>query len=94
MTERNEAIDVRHNVAASRFEATVDGLLCRADYRLDDGVMRMHHTGIPAQLEGRGSRAGSSARRSGTRRRTGSRSCRSARTSRPTCAGTPKSSTW
>jgi hypothetical protein len=54
MTERNEAIDVRHNVAASRFEATVDGLLCRADYRLDDGVMRMHHTEIPAQLEGRG----------------------------------------
>ena len=54
MTERNVAIDVRHNVAASRFEATVDGLLCRADYRLDDGVMRMHHTEIPAPLEGRG----------------------------------------
>ena len=30
------AIDVSHHAAASRFECTVDGLLCRADYQLVD----------------------------------------------------------
>jgi uncharacterized protein len=48
------AIDVTHNAAASRFETTVDGLLCRADYHLVDGVMRMTHTEVPSQLAGRG----------------------------------------
>lgn len=49
-----KAIDVRHNAAASCFEAIVDGLLCRADYHLVDGVMRISHTEVPASLEGRG----------------------------------------
>lgn len=48
------AIEVRHNTEASRFEAIVDGLSCRADYRLTDGVMRIFHTEVPAELEGRG----------------------------------------
>jgi predicted GNAT family acetyltransferase len=48
------ALDVVHNPAAGRFEAVVDGLLCRADYRLQDGVMRMHHTEVPYRLEGKG----------------------------------------
>jgi len=47
-------VEVRHNVAASRFEATVEGQLCVANYRLVDGVMRIHHTEVPAPLEGRG----------------------------------------
>ena len=47
-------IDVRHNEAASRFEATVEGLLCRADYRLDGDTMRVFHTEVPRALEGRG----------------------------------------
>lgn len=47
-------INISHNAAAGRFEATVDGLLCRADYQLVDGVMRMTHTGVPAALAGRG----------------------------------------
>lgn len=47
-------INVTHNTAASRFEASVDGLLCRADYQLVDGVMRMTHTEVPASLGGRG----------------------------------------
>jgi predicted GNAT family acetyltransferase len=47
-------IEVTHNVAASRFEATVDGLLCRCDYQLVDGVMRLTHTEVPPQLAGRG----------------------------------------
>lgn len=48
------AIEIRHNAAASRFEATVDGLPCFADYALVDNVMRIHHTEVPRALEGRG----------------------------------------
>jgi predicted GNAT family acetyltransferase len=47
-------IVVVHNAAASRFEATVESQLCVASYYLVDGVMRIHHTGVPAALEGRG----------------------------------------
>ena len=47
-------IEVRHNAAASRFEATVDGLVCVADYHRVDNVMRIHHTEVPRGLEGRG----------------------------------------
>lgn len=45
---------VNHNPAASRFETTVDGQLCVADYRLEGGVMSMTHTYVPPALEGRG----------------------------------------
>ncbi len=45
---------VVHNVAARRFEAEVDGLLCRADYLLVGDTMRMIHTEVPPALEGRG----------------------------------------
>jgi predicted GNAT family acetyltransferase len=48
------AIDVRHNPAASRFEAEVDGRVCVANYQIVDGVMRIHHTEVPAGLERRG----------------------------------------
>lgn len=51
---RGSAIRVSHNAAASRFEAIVDGLLCEAVYRLDGRTMRVHHTGVPPPLEGRG----------------------------------------
>ena len=60
MTQRDRspridtAVEVRHNAAASRFEATVDGLLCVADYHRVDNVMRIHHTEVPRALEGRG----------------------------------------
>lgn len=47
-------LDVRHNLGASRFEATVDGQLAYAGYLLVDGTMRMHHTQVPSALEGRG----------------------------------------
>lgn len=46
--------DVTHNIAHARFEATVEGQLCVADYRLDGQVMNMTHTGVPPALEGRG----------------------------------------
>lgn len=47
-------LPITHNAAASRFETTVDGHLCVADYQLDDGVMTMTHTLVPPALEGRG----------------------------------------
>lgn len=47
-------IEITHNAAASRFESTVDGLDCHADYQLVDGVMRMTHTLVPGALGGRG----------------------------------------
>jgi predicted GNAT family acetyltransferase len=47
-------LDVRHNTAASRFEADVAGGLARADYRLRDGVMQLVHTEVPRAAEGRG----------------------------------------
>jgi hypothetical protein len=45
---------VRHNIAARRFEVTVDDALARADYQLSAGVMRLYHTEVPPALEGRG----------------------------------------
>jgi uncharacterized protein len=47
-------ITVHHNAAASRFEAEVNGRMCVANYHLVDGVMRIHHTEVPPELEGRG----------------------------------------
>jgi hypothetical protein len=47
-------IEVQHNANAQRFEANVDGHLCRADYRLDGGVMVMPHTEVPAPVARRG----------------------------------------
>lgn len=46
--------EITHNPGASRFETTVDGLLCVADYRLQGATMVMPHTLVPAPLEGRG----------------------------------------
>jgi predicted GNAT family acetyltransferase len=43
-----------HNQAQSRFEVTVDGHLCVADYHLANGVMHMTHTHVPHALRGRG----------------------------------------
>ena len=37
-----------------RFEATVEGEVAFAAYRLEDGVMNMYHTSVPPHLEGRG----------------------------------------
>ena len=50
----NVPVDVRHNAALSRFEATVEGQLCVANYHLVDGVMQIHHTAVPRALTGRG----------------------------------------
>ncbi|WP_085316861.1 GNAT family N-acetyltransferase [Derxia lacustris] len=51
---RQIEVQVVHRPEAGRFEASVDGLRCVADYRLDGKRMLMHHTGVPPALEGRG----------------------------------------
>jgi predicted GNAT family acetyltransferase len=47
-------VAVRHNEAARRFEADVDGGLARADYRMQGDVMGIVHTEVPMAAEGRG----------------------------------------
>jgi len=46
--------DIRRNLAASRFETTVDGSLCVLDYRLHEGLLSIDHVGVPPPVEGRG----------------------------------------
>ena len=48
------AIPIQHNAAAQRFEAIVDGMLCRSDYRMHGDTMMLVHTEVPGLLEGRG----------------------------------------
>ena len=54
MKPEGENIEVRHNAAENRFEATVDGRLSVADYQLQDGAMVITHTFVPPELRGRG----------------------------------------
>ncbi|RPH41366.1 MAG: N-acetyltransferase [Burkholderiales bacterium] len=54
MSDAPAAPEVRHLPEANRFEAVVDGHVCRLDYLIDDGTMRIHHTEVPYPLEGRG----------------------------------------
>jgi uncharacterized protein len=54
MSQIPSTLNIAHHPEIGRFETTVDGLRCEADYRLDGSVMRMTHTGVPSQLEGRG----------------------------------------
>lgn len=54
MSTHTDPLNIVHHPKIGRFEAIVDGLRCEADYLLDGQVVRMTHTGVPAQLEGRG----------------------------------------
>jgi predicted GNAT family acetyltransferase len=47
-------IPVVHNESKHRFEATVDGHLCVADYVLRGDVLWMPHTLVPSAVGGRG----------------------------------------
>ena len=47
-------VAVTHNAARQRFEATVEGQLCVADYQLRGQVLWMTHTGVPTAVGGRG----------------------------------------
>jgi predicted GNAT family acetyltransferase len=45
---------IHHDRAAHRFETQVDGAYCVLDYTLVAGVMTITHTGVPAEVGGRG----------------------------------------
>ncbi len=47
-------VHVEHHPAQSRFQATVEGHLCLAEYELHGDVMRMTHTLVPPPVGGRG----------------------------------------
>ena len=47
-------LSIIHKPESGRFETHVNGLQCEVDYQLDGQIMRMTHTGVPPQLEGRG----------------------------------------
>jgi predicted GNAT family acetyltransferase len=47
-------LSIQHNTERQRFEAHVEGLLCRCDYRMSGSTMMLVHTEVPPQLEGRG----------------------------------------
>lgn len=52
--EPDPSIKVEHNAGQSRFEATVNGQLCVADYRQRADVLVVTHTGVPYPLRGHG----------------------------------------
>jgi len=54
MSTHTDPLNIVHRPDIGRFEAIVDGLQSEADYQLDGQVVRMTHTGVPPQLEGRG----------------------------------------
>jgi predicted GNAT family acetyltransferase len=54
MNKDEQTIQVQHNTREQRFEATVDGHLCVAEYDLRDGEMTFTHTFVPPELRGRG----------------------------------------
>lgn len=47
-------VQVVHNEAQNRFEATINGQLSVLDYALEDGRILYTHTGVPAAQRGRG----------------------------------------
>ena len=53
MSERKPAV-IGHDQAVGRFTAELDGHRAELDYLLDDGVLRITHTGVPTAIGGRG----------------------------------------
>lgn len=47
-------LTVTHNRALSRFEADPQGHLAVCSYRLQDGLLVLHHTEVPGALAGQG----------------------------------------
>ena len=45
---------VTHNAQAQRFEACVDGHLALCSYRQSGRLLELHHTEVPAALQGQG----------------------------------------
>lgn len=49
-----QSLVVQHEPLLQRFELRIDGLRCELDYQLTGQTMRIHHTGVPVALQGRG----------------------------------------
>ena len=47
-------IQVQDQPEQNRFATTVDGSEAVLGYRIEGGRMRLHHTGVPGEIEGRG----------------------------------------
>lgn len=54
MTESNEPIEVKHNLAQHRFELHLEKQVAVLEYQLSEGKITFTHTGVPTELEGRG----------------------------------------
>ena len=54
MTAPAPPFDIVHNLRANRFEASVGGKLCRADYRRVGDTLHLTYTEVARGLEGRG----------------------------------------
>lgn len=48
------AFDIVHDRLTHRFTTAVEGVMCVLEYRLHDEVMTITHTGVPAEVGGRG----------------------------------------
>jgi len=46
--------EVRDNATRHRFELEIDGHIAFADYRLEEDVVALIHTEVPAELGGKG----------------------------------------
>jgi len=49
-----DAVTVRHNPTAHRYETVVEGHLAVCEYELGEGRMTFTHTLVPPELRGRG----------------------------------------
>lgn len=49
-----QTVQIAHRPELNRFDTTVEGHLCRLDYRMQAQVMAIHHTEVAPSLEGRG----------------------------------------
>ncbi len=52
--KNGDGIAVRNNETNCRYETTVDGKLCIADYVIEKGTVIFTHTFVPPELRGRG----------------------------------------
>jgi predicted GNAT family acetyltransferase len=54
MSAQSSGFGIVHNMAAGRFEATVEGELSHVDYRRVGDTLHIMHTEVPPALAGRG----------------------------------------
>jgi predicted GNAT family acetyltransferase len=54
MPPTSTELDIVHNLAAQRIETTVEGRLCRAEYRRVGDTLHLVHTEVPPPHEGKG----------------------------------------